>query len=81
MDIRHGDGKTEYGPGVLIELDGNELAVAIDAYLVAHRIHVNGPRTTTVNGALCAHASVYVDPSGFAMVDGTRFNGRGTIDS
>jgi hypothetical protein len=31
--------------GNRIDLDGDEVAVAIDAYLVAHRVHLEGPRT------------------------------------
>jgi hypothetical protein len=62
---------------VSIELTGDEVATAIDAYLVAHRIHVSGPRTVRVNGELCSYGRVYVDPSGFAIADGTRFSGRG----
>ena len=49
MKVKYGKGKTEYGPGVSIELTGNDVAIAIDAYLVAHRIHVDGSRTITVN--------------------------------
>lgn len=64
MIVKHGEGRPEYGPGVSIELTGDEVAVAIDAYLVAHAVHVSGPRTVTVNGELCKIGSVYVDPVG-----------------
>ncbi len=77
MKIDHGSGTTEYGPGVLIELTGSEVATAIDAYLVAHGVAVSGPRTVTVNGELCESGSVYVDPSGFVIADGKRISGRG----
>lgn len=78
MRIRHGDGKTQYGPGVLIELTGDEVATAIDAYLAAHRVHISGPRTTKVNGSLCKGGSIYVDPSGFVInQEGERLSGRG----
>ncbi len=77
MKIRLGDGKTQYGPGVSIELTGDEVATAIDAYLVAHNVHVSGPRTITVNGNLCEEGEVYVDPSGFAIAAGKKFDGRG----
>lgn len=40
MLVTHGDGKTIWGPGVEITLTGDEVARAIDAYLVAHNIHV-----------------------------------------
>ncbi len=77
MEIRFGDGTTEFGPGVLIEMTGDEVAVAIFAWLVAHSVHIDGPRTVTMNGALCETGSVYVDPSGFVISDGERFSGRG----
>ena len=50
MTILHGNSPSQYGPGVSIELDGDEVATAIDAYLVAHGVHVSGARTITVNG-------------------------------
>lgn len=83
MKINHGNGTTEHGPGVLIELTGDEVATAIDAYLVAHGVHVSGSRTVRVNGELCAAGAVYVDPSGFVVDnDGTgkRWRGNGQIE-
>lgn len=77
MKVKYGKGKTEYGPGVEINLTGNEVATAIDAYLVAHGVHVNGPRTIRVNGELCEKGEIYVDPSGFAVDNGVKFPGRG----
>ena len=77
MDVTYGSGKTEYGPGVSIELTGDEVATAIDAWLVAHGVHVSGPRTITVNGELCECGHVYVDPSGAVVAGGERFSGRG----
>ncbi len=77
MNIKHGNGPTEYGPGVSIELTGAEVATAIDAWLVAHGVYVSGPRTVTVNGNLCESGHIYVDPSGFAIADGVRISGRG----
>ncbi len=77
MDIRHGSGETQYGPGVSITLDGGELATAIDAYLVAHDVHVSGPRTTRVNGEWPRKATIYVDPSGFVITDGVKISGSG----
>lgn len=57
-----------------IELDGNEVATAIAAYLVAHNIHVSGPRTirmTQPERTGCTHgAEVYVDPSGRVIANG-----------
>ena len=77
MEVKHGKGKTQYGPGVSIELTGDEVAVAIDAWLVAHGVHVSGPRTITVNGELCNDGEVYVDPSGFVIAGGEKVSGRG----
>ena len=76
MKIRRG-GKTEDGPAVLVELTGDEVATAIDAYLVARGLHVSGPRTVTVNGGLCEGGQVYVDPSGFVIHGGRKRSGRG----
>ena len=77
MKVKYGGGKTEFGPGVLIKLTGDEVAIAIDAYLVAHRVHVSGPRTITVNGELCQEGEIYVDPSGQVIHNGKLFSGRG----
>lgn len=77
MKITRGDGRTKYGPGVSIELSGNEVATAIDAWLVAHCVHIDGPRTVTVNGRLCESGKIYVDPSGFVIADGKKLSGRG----
>lgn len=64
MNIQFGKGTTEYGKGVEINLTGEEVATAIDAYLVARGIHVDGARTITINGELCEEGEIYVDPSG-----------------
>jgi hypothetical protein len=81
MRVKHGRGTSEFGPGVAVEMTGDEVAVAIDAYLVAHGIHVDGPRTITVNGELCDRGEVYVDPSGFVIdADGRKLSGRGGIE-
>ena len=77
MNIKHGKGTTKYGPGVDIELTGAEVATAIDAYLVAHGIHVEGPRTVRLNQELCKYGRVYVDPSGYVIYNGTKISGRG----
>jgi len=77
MNVKYGKGKTEYGPGVSIELTGAEVATAISAFLVAHGVHVSGPRTITVNGELCETGHVYVDPYGFVIADGEKWDGSG----
>lgn len=75
MNVSYGNGRTPWGTGVVIDLTGSEVAIAIDAYLVAHRVHVNGPRTIRVNGELCKDGFVYVDPSGFVVHDGVMLEG------
>lgn len=77
MEVKYGSGSTEYGPGVLISLTGDEVAAAIATYLVAHDVHIRGPRTITVNGELCEEGHIYVDPSGIVITDGYVFSGRG----
>ena len=75
MKVKHGNGKTQYGPGVEIKLTGDEVAVAIMAYLTANRIYHQGPITITVNGKLCKKGKVYVDPSGFVISKGKKYSG------
>jgi len=77
--VKIGKGKTEFGPGVEVILTGDEVAVAIDAFLVAHGIYVSGPRTIRVNSELCESGSVYVDPSGFLIADGKKYSGRDSL--
>jgi hypothetical protein len=77
MNIQFGKGKTKYGTGVEINLTGDEVATAIDAYLVAHGIYVSGARTISVNDQLCQVGQIYVDPSGFVISDGNKWSGRG----
>lgn len=79
MNITYGNGVGKYGPGVSIRLDGDDVAAAIDAWLVAHCVHVSGPRTITVNGELCSNGHVYVDPSGFVITPEGAMMGRGTV--
>ena len=79
VKIKFGKGCTKYGPGVEILLTGDEVATAIDAYLVARMVHVSGPRTTRVNGEMCKAGRVYVDPSGFVIAREKCFRGNGEI--
>lgn len=76
MRVSYGNGTTQYGKGVSIELTGSEAATAIDAYLVAHGVVVRGPRTIRVNGELIEDCDIYVDPSGFVIYDGEKWDGR-----
>ncbi|KGG86174.1 hypothetical protein P245_20875 [Comamonas thiooxydans] len=77
MEIDYGNGDAKYGPGVSIKLSGDEVAMAIDAWLVAHGVHVGGPRTVRVNDDLCKAGEVYVDPSGRVHHGEQTWNGRG----
>lgn len=77
MEVKYGEGLPEFGPGVNIELTGEEVAVAIEAWLVTQGVYINGPRTVTVNGELCKTGRVCVGPSGGVGAAGKRFSGRG----
>ena len=77
MEVKYGGGATKYGPGVEINLTGEEVAVAIDSYLVAHNVIVRGPRTIRVNASLIEEGQIYVDASGFVISEGDKISGRG----
>lgn len=77
MKVGYGDGTTKFGPGVSIDLTGDEIAIAISAYLVAHKIFVTGPRTISVNNSLYNCGHIYVAPSGFVIHEGEKLSGRG----
>lgn len=77
MNVQFGKGKTKYGSGVQIELDGSEIATAIYAYLTAHNVHVFGAATITINGELIEYGEMYVDPSGKVISKGVEYSGRG----
>ena len=71
MKISVGKGKTEFGPGVDINLTGDEVARAILAFVARQNIVISGPLTVMVNGKLCKKGKVYVDPSGMVTVKGS----------
>lgn len=78
MEIEYGTGTTEFGPGVNVKLTADEVALAIDAYLVAHGVYLRGPRTIRDGmSRLVQPHNVYVDPSGHVIHDGDLFSGRG----
>jgi hypothetical protein len=77
MEISFGKGKTEHGPGVQIDLTGDEVAQAIYTYLKTHNVRITGPLTIKVNGELCESGSVYVDPSGAVVTNNEVYSGRG----
>jgi len=80
MDIGYGNGTTKYGPGVVIDLTSSEVAIAIDAYLVAHEVYVEGARTIMINvkeNGLLFGGKVQVDPEGSVIYDGEKISGKG----
>ena len=79
IGVIFGNGKTKNGPGVLIELDSNEIALAIDHWLHARGYVIRGPRTVMVDDQPIPGrvATVYVDPAGSVLIGDTRFHGRG----
>ena len=78
MEVKYGNGKTNHGPGIQINLDGNEVALAIMSYLKSHDVHVNGPQTITVNGEMIEYGGIYVDPSGLVVSKGKVYSGNGS---
>jgi hypothetical protein len=77
MQIYFGKGKTGYGPGVQIDLTGEEVATAIYAYLMARNVVIDGAATIRVNDEIIESGSIYVDPSGRVIANGDGWNGRG----
>lgn len=68
--------KTKRGDvGVEISLTGDELATAVLTYLTARGVVHRGPMTISVNGELCDHARIWVDPSGQVLRKGKRYYG------
>lgn len=81
MNISFGKGKTEFGTGIQIDLKGEEVVMAIYAYLMAHNVVVDGAATLRVNGKRIESGEVYVDPSGRVIENGEGWNGRGYKES
>jgi hypothetical protein len=77
MNIQFGRGKTEYGTGVQIDLTGEEVAMAIYTYLMAHNVIIDGAATIRVNGEMIKDGDMYIDPSGRVIADGIGWSGRG----
>ncbi len=69
MEIKKGNGKTQFGAGVDINLTGEEIATAVFSWLVGHGVNIDGPRTIRVNGELINNGNIYVDPSGGVFVN------------
>ena len=79
MKIYYGKGKTEFGPGVQIDLNSADLYYAISAYLMAKKVYISGPATFKINNDILTDtaASIYVDPSGFVRKKSKEYHGRG----
>ena len=81
MKIASGKVETKYGPGVSIDLTGEDVAMAIHTWLVAHGVYIDGPMTIRVNGDLCREGHVYIDPSGSVVHNGSRYCGGGNMEA
>ena len=57
---------------VTIHLDGNEIATAIDAYLLSQKVYVSGPRTITANDTILSDVNAKVLVEGSVVSDGVR---------
>jgi len=83
MNVQHGNSTLSTGPGVTICLSGEEVATAIEAYLVAHNIVADGFRTVSINGNFCGPdrgtCTIHVAPAGFVITNGVKFTGSGKI--
>lgn len=79
MKVSISDKTGIYGPGVDVTIDGDELALAIETWLMAHDVRVYGARTIIIDEDFNG-ARVYVDPSAYVIHDGKRYSGRGDIE-
>ena len=53
----------------IIELDGDAVASAIDAYLAAHQVYVGGARTVRIDGRVARDVSATVVAEGRCHVN------------
>lgn len=79
VEVKYGNGKTEYGPGVLITFDANDICrFIISALEERYGITIGGPRTIKIGGELIqGDGSIYVDSSGSAVCGDLLYSGRG----
>jgi len=71
MEVKFGEGKTEYGTGISITLNSNDVANAIIKYVESKGYKINGARTVKVRAHNnSGEAEIYVDPSGSVTMDG-----------
>jgi hypothetical protein len=79
----HAHWLSKYGPGVVLSLDNNALACAVDLFLASQGFVVSGPRTICYYDRIGrafgpqVDAEVHVDPSGFVIARGKRWDGQG----
>ena len=64
MKIGKGDSAGIYSEGTVIELTGDEVALAIDSWVYSQGVVIDGARTVRVNEVNIESAYIYVDPSG-----------------
>lgn len=64
---------TKHSNGVDISLSGEEVAIAITAYLHAHQVYIHAPATVTVNDEPCRKGNVWIDPCGFVTFKGRKY--------
>lgn len=76
INIKFGEDKTGFGPGVYVNLDEEDVWKAVQSYLMAHDVIIFGSQTHLD----LKPVSIYVDPTGNVMNDGTRYTGRGEIE-
>jgi len=83
MKIKYGKNKNNtLGPGIEINLNGVEIATAINNYLVSRKIEIYGARTIRINGQSIQSGKVFIDPTGAIICknkngDMEYFSGRG----
>jgi len=82
VSIEHGPLGGTSGPGVVLSLDNNALACAVDLFLASQGFVVMGPRTVHIAVSAMTtepqvKVEVYVDPSGFVIARGKRWDGQG----
>jgi hypothetical protein len=68
MNIKYGNTQSKRGHSIIIELDGAEVAEAIDAWIIGRGVYVSGERAVTVNGEICHTGQIYIfSPASLAV--------------
>ena len=80
MEVKFGEGKTEYGTGISITLDSNEVANAITKYIESKGYTINGARTVKVRAQNNqGEAEIYVIAD-YDMVQNLNLHNSGSIN-